>query len=236
MFAEIAQITEQLDDDAAMLDEIAAGRAELLEQMHEQAETWAREITYEADVGIMKSKLRISPEGVHWKGGTIGLEEITRLRWGGTKHSVSGVPTGTTYSITVGAKRTFLTIELKKREIFTEFVDRLWKTAGVRLLTEMLQGLRAGEQYRFGTAVVSDYGINLERTRMFGANETVPCRWNELLIWNDAGTFCIAREDEGKVGVELAYSEIDNLHILEAAIRMFWKRTSPRLSDLLEST
>ena len=236
VFAEIAQITEQLDDDAAMLDEIAAGRAELLEQMQEQAESWVREITYEADVGIMKSKLRISPEGVHWKGGTIGLEDITRVRWSGTKHSVSGVPTGTTYNITVGAKRTFFTIELKKGEIFTEFVDRLWKTAGVRLLTEMLQGLRAGEQYRFGTTVVSDHGIALERRRMFGAVESVPCRWTELLIWNEAGTFCIAREDEGKVGVELAYSEIDNLHILEAAMRMFWKRTSPRLSDLLEST
>ena len=236
VFAEIAQITEQLDDDAEMLDEIATARAELLEQMKEQAESWAREITYEADVGIMKSKLRISPEGVHWKGGTIGLEEITRVRWSGTKHSVSGIPTGTTYSITVGAKRTFFTIELKKREMLTEFVDRLWKTAGVRLLTEMLQGLRAGEQYRFGTAVVSDYGMALERRRMFGANESVPCRWTELLIWNGAGTFCIARKDEGKVGVELAYSEIDNLHILEAAIRMFWDKTSPRLSDLLEST
>ena len=236
VFAEIAQITELLDDDAAMLDEIATGRAELLEQMQEQAESWAREITYEADVGIMKSKLRISPEGVHWKGGAIGLEEISRVRWSGTKHSVSGIPTGTTYSITVGAKRTFFTIEVKKREIFTEFVDRLWKTAGVRLLTEMLQGLRAGEQYQFGRAVVSDYGITVERTRMIGANETVPCRWTELLIWNGAGTFCIARKDEGKVGVELAYSEIDNLHILEAAIRMFWKKTSPRLSDLLEPT
>ena len=204
--------------------------------MNPQILIGAREITYEADVGIMKSKLRISPEGVHWKGGTIGLEEISRVRWSGTKHSVSGIPTGTTYSITVGAKRTFFTIEVKKREIFTEFVDRLWKTAGVRLLTEMLQGLRAGEQHQFGRAVVSDYGITLERTRMFGANETVPCRWTELLIWNGAGTFCIARKDEGKVGVELAYNEIDNLHILEAAIRMFWKKASPRLSDLLEST
>ena len=236
VFAEIAQITEQLDDDDAMLDEIAAGRAELLEQMQEQAESWAREITYEADVGIMKSKLRISPEGVHWKGGTIGLEEITRVRWSGTKHSLSGIPTGTTYSITVGAKRTFFTIELKKREIFTEFVDRLWKTAGVRLLTEMLEGLKAGQKFRFGTAVVSDHGMVLERKRIFGADEAVPCRWTDLRIWNGAGTFCIARKDEGKVGVELGYSEIDNLHILEAAIRAFWKRSSPRLSDLLEST
>ena len=100
----------------------------------------------------------------------------------------------------------------------------------------MLEGLKAGQKFRFGTAVVSDHGMVLERKRMFGADEAVPCRWTDLLIWNGAGTFCIARKDEGKVGVELGYSEIDNLHILEAAIRGFWKRSSPRLSDLLEST
>ena len=235
VFAEIAKITEQLDTDAARLDEIAEERTELLEQMKAQAESWAGEITYEADVGVMKSKLRISPAGVHWKGTTIGLEEITRVRWSGTKHSVSGIPTGTRYHITVGCARTFVQIELKKQEIFNEFVDRLWKTAGVRLLTEMLEGLRAGRQYQFGTAVVSDYEMTLKRRRMFGADEAVPCRWTDLLIWNSAGTFCIARKDERKIGVELAYGDVDNAHILEAAMRAFWKRTSPRLSDLLES-
>ena len=71
---------------------------------------------------------------------------------------------------------------------------------------------------------------------MFGADEAVPCRWTDLLIWNDAGTFCIARKDERKIGVELAYGDVDNAHILEAAMRAFWKRTSARLSDLLEPT
>ena len=236
VFAEIAKITEQLDDDAARLDEITEERTEIIEEMKAQAESWAREITYEADVGVMQSKLRISPAGVHWKGTTIGLEEITRVRWSETKNSVRGIPTGTTYHITVGCGRSFVQIELKKREIFNEFVDRLWKTAGVRLLTEILKGLRAGRQYRFGTAVIGDYGIVLERARTFGANEEVFCEWTDLMIWNGAETFCIARKEEGKVGVELAYSEIDNLHILEAAIRAFWKRTSARLSDLLEST
>ena len=235
VFAEIAKITEQLDDDAARLDEIAEKRAELLERMKAQAESWAREITYEADVGVMKSKLRISPAGVHWKGTTIGLEEISRVTWSATKYSISGIPTGTTYHITVGCGRTFVQIELKEQEIFNEFIDRLWKAAGVRLLTEMLEGLKAGEQYRFGTTVVSDYGMILARTRLSGANEAVPCRWADLRTWNGAGTFCIARKDERKVGVELAYSEVDNLRILEAAIRVFRKRPSPRLSDLLES-
>ena len=49
VFAEVAKITEQLDDDAARLDEIAEERAQYLEQMKGQAESWAREITYEAE-------------------------------------------------------------------------------------------------------------------------------------------------------------------------------------------
>ena len=236
VFAEIAKITEQLDDDASRLDELAEQRADFLERMKARAESWAREITYEADVGVMKNKLRISPQGVHWKGSTISLEDITWIRWSGTRHSVSGIPTGTTYSITVGAEGTFVQIELKKREVFTEFVGRLWKTAGVRLLTEMLEGLKACRPYRFGTAVVVDYGVMLERRRVFGANEKVPCCWTDLRIWNGAGTFCIAKKGEGKVAVELPYREVDNVHILEAAMRALWKRGSPRMSDLLEAT
>ena len=61
------------------------------------------------------------------------------------------------------------------------------------------------------------------------------CQWSDLSIWNGAGTFCIAKKDERKVAVELPYGEVDNVHILEAAIRALWKRARPRLSDLLES-
>ena len=236
VFAEIAKITEQLDEDAARLNEIADERAEHFERMKEQAESWVDEITYEANVGMMKNKLGISPAGVQWKGSTIGLDEITRVRWSGTNHYTNGIPSNAKFSITVGAKRTFVRIELKDYRVFAEFVERLSKTAGMRLFTEMLKGLRAGQQYRFGTAVVGDYGIVFERPRVFGANEEVFCKWTELALGNGEGTFWIAKKDETKVAVELPYDEIDNVHVLEAAIRTFWRRASPRMSELLEST
>ena len=34
--------------------------------------------------------------------------------------------------------------------------------------------------------------------------------------------------------MELPYQEMDNVHILEAAMRVLWKSASPRLSDLLD--
>ena len=121
------------------------------------------------------------------------------------------------------------TIKLRKQQIYSEFVDRLWKTAGVRLLTEMLEELRAGKRYRFGTAIVTDYGVDLERRKLFSAKERVPCKWTDLVIGNGDGTFYITKKDEKKVAVELPYQDIDNVHILEAAMRAFWKSASPQL-------
>ena len=234
VFAEIDRVVEQSEEDASALDEIANRRSQHLADMEARAESWQQEITYEADVGaVFKEKIRISPEGVQWKGTSVPLEEISRMRWGGIRHSINGVPTGTTYKIVVASKRDKATIDLRKEHIYSEVVHRLWKTAGVRLLTEMLEGLRQGKRYRFGTAVVSDRGVELERRRLFGANERVLCSWTDLEIGNGAGTFFIAKSGEKKVSVELPYQDLDNVHVLEAAMRVFWKKASPRLSDLL---
>ena len=237
VFAEVDRVVEQSEEDASALDEIAEQRAQLLANMEAQIESWKNEITYEADIGLVfKDKLCISPEGVQWKGTKISLEEITKVRWGGTEHSVNGIPTGTTYNIFVGGDWVGIRVSLRKQQIYSEFIGRLWKTAGVRLLTEMLEGLKEGKRYRFGTAVIADYGVELERRHLFSSNECVPCKWTDLVIGNGAGTFYIAKKDERKVAVELPYQEIDNVHILEAAMRVFWKKASPRLSDLLKQS
>ena len=237
VFAEVDSVAEQSVEDATALEEIAEQRSRWLAEREVRAESWRREITYEADVGVMfKNKLRISPEGVEWKSSIIPLEEIERVRWGGTSHSVNGIPTGTTYTIVVGGGESEATVVLRKKEVYSEFVDRLWKAAGVRLLTEMLRGLRAGRRYRFGAAVITDYGVELERRRFFSSSERVPCRWTDVVIGNGSGTFNIAKKDDKKVAVELPYQEMDNVHILEAAMRVFWKSPKPRLSDLLEET
>ena len=235
VFAEIDRVVEQSEEDASALNEIAEQRSQFLAEMEGRADSWKREITYEADIGVVsKNKLRISPDGVQWRGSKIPLEEIKRVRWGATRHSVNGIPTGTTYNIFVGGERGGARIQLRKQQIYSEFVDRLWKTAGVRLLTEMLESLQAGKRYRFGTAIVTDQGVELERRKLFGANERLPCKWTDLVIGNGAGTFYIAKKDEKKVAVELPYQDMDNVHILEAAMRLFWKSASPRLSDLLD--
>lgn len=234
VFAEVGEVAERSAEDADALGEIAEQRVRLIEDAKKKAKEWRREITYEANVGaIFKDKLRISPEGIEWKGRRWDLDSISRVRWGGTRHSVNGIPTGTTYSIVFGNGSDYASIELKKEAIYSNFIDRLWRAVGVRLLTEYLEGLRDGKKYRFGSAVMSDHGMELERKKFFGSNERVFCRWGELEIWNGAGVFYIGKKEDKKLAAAFSYQEEDNIHVLEAAIRMFWKRGGDRLSGLL---
>ena len=234
VFAEVVEVAERTAEDADALDGIAEQRTRLIEDAKNSAEEWRREITYEVDIGaVFKDKLRISPEGIEWKGRRWDLDSITRVRWGGTRHSVNGIPTGTTYSIVFGNGSNYASIELKKEAIYSNFIDRLWKAVGVRLLTEYLEGLRDGKQYRFGSTVMSDLGMELEHKKLFGSNERVFCRWGELVIWNGAGAFCIGKKEDKKLAAAFSYQDEDNIHVLEAAIRMFWKRGGDRLSSLL---
>lgn len=236
VFAEVDRVVERTEEDAAVLDKIAEQRTELLNNAKAEAEQWRREITYEAEWGLVfKDRLKISPDGVEWKGRLIPLDSISRLRWGGTKHYVNGVPSGTTYSIFVGADWEVEKIELREEQVYGEFIERLWKAVGIRLLTQLLEGLKKGEKYRFGNAVIDDYGAEIERPHMFGPNEKVRCRWSDLVIGNANGGFYIAKKDEMKVAANLPYQDEDNVHILEAAMRTFWKRSSARISDLLKS-
>ena len=234
VFAEVIEIAERTAEDAGALDDIAEQRTHLIEDVKNQTEEWRREITYEADVGVLfKDKLRISPEGIEWKKSRWDLDSITRVRWGGTRHSINGIPSGTTYNIVFGNRSNYSSIELKKETIYTNFIDRLWRTVGVRLMTECLEGLRAGKKYEFGSAVISDSGIELEpntwtkRTKVF-------CRWSELTIWNGPGVFCVGKKGEKKVATSFSYQGEDNIHILEAAIRMLWKKGGDRLSSILK--
>lgn len=234
VFAEVGEVAERTAEDADTLEDIAEQRSRLIEDTKNRAEEWRKEITYEAELGVIfKDKLRISPEGIEWKGRRWDLDSITRIRWGGTRHSVNGIPTGTTYSIIFGNGSNYASIELKSEAIYSNFIDCLWRAVGVRLLTEFLEGLRDGNKFRFGSAIMSDHGMELGRKRLFGSVEQVFCRWSELVIWNGAGVFCIGKKDDKKLVAAFSYQDEDNIHVLEAAIRMFWERSGDRLSSLL---
>jgi len=232
LFTELPEVSERVEQDADTLAAIFHERKQAVALRDE----WAREITYRAEIGVIfKDTLSISPDGISWKGQSFPLDSITRVRWGGVRHSVNGVPTGTTYTIAFGDIRSEAIVELKKEAIYSTFIDKLWRAVCVRLLGEILEALKAGRDLCFGDALLHDDGITLVKRKFLGANEKVRCSWGQVQIWNADGSFYIGSKDDKKTNVAISYIHVANTHILEQAIRMAFKKPGlRRLSELLQ--
>lgn len=232
LFSELPEVFEQLEQDADALADIFHER----KQAEARIDEWGREITYRADVGGMfKDTLSISLQGISWKRQSFPLESITRVRWGGTRNSINGIPTGTTYTIAFGDKHSEAVVELKKKEVYTKFLEKLWQAVCVRLLVEMLEALKSGRHLYFGNVIVQDDSITLVRRKVLGVDENVRCSWANVQIWSADGAFCIKSKDDKKINASISYINVANTHIMEQAIRMAFKKPGlRRLSDLLQ--
>jgi len=156
------------------------------------------------------------------------LNKITRVRWGGTSNS-----TGTTYSICFGDNRRMAVVDPGSSGVYEQFVDKLWNAVCVRILTEMLVSLKKGSRYEFGDAVVDDYGVEVTK-RKFISSVRVYGKWYQVRIYNGNGSFILGIDGDKNAYSEMPYQEVDNVHILEAAMRMFFKSSNTRLSSLLK--
>ncbi len=232
LFAEVPEIADRAEEDAEALADIFQQRQTAAAHKDE----WAREITYRAEIGVMfKDTLSISPDDVSWKGQSFPLDSITRVRWGGVSHSVNGIPTGTTYTIAFGDRRSEVVAELKKQDIYSTFIDKLWRAVCVRLLTEMLEALKDGRDLHFGDALLHDDGVTLVKRKFLGSKEKVRCSWGQVHVWSADGSFCIVAKDDKKVNAGVSYIHGANTHVLEQAIRMGFKKPGlRRLSELLQ--
>lgn len=229
LFAELPEMLERLDQDAETLDEIHGNRKEAQKRSNE----WAKEIFYQAEIGLVfKDTLRISTKGVEWKDKLFPLDSIKWVKWGAVSRSVNGVPTGTDYTIAVGDNRSSAVIETRKEDIFSNFTDKLWRAVCVRLLTENLETLKSGKSISFGDAVVDDKGVQLTKHKFFG-NETEYRDWGKVTYGSSGGSLFITAQDDKKVYVSLPYLSTPNAHILEAMIRLSFKKWTGRLSGLL---
>jgi|TARA_B100000315_G_C14563107_1_gene581510 hypothetical protein len=232
LFAELPEVVERVEQDSEALADIFQNR-----KMNEaQKDEWARDITYRAEVGVMfKDVLSISPDGLSWKNQRFPLDAVTRVRWGAVRHSVNGIPTGTTYTLAFGDNRSEAVVELKKESTYSTFLEKLWKAVVIRLLTELFETLQGGNEVRFGEATLSDDGITLVKHKFLGANEKIRCSWAQVHVWGADGSFYIGSKDDKKTYVGLSYIHAANTHVLEQAIRMAFKKPGMRrLSDMLQ--
>lgn len=231
-FSELPELSERVEQDADALEDIFHNR----KQADSQRNEWAREITYRAEIGVVfKDTLSISPDGIAWKKQRYPLDAITRVRWGGVRHSVNGIPTGTTYTLAFGDNRSEAVVELKRKEVYSTFLDKLWPAVCFRILTELLEALKSGKEISFGDAAVRDDGVTLTKHKFLGSNERVRCSWHQTHIWTADGAFYIGAKDDKKTYAGLSYIHTPNIHIVEQAIRMAFKKPGMCvLSDVLQ--
>ena len=231
VFAEIPEVSEKIDQDAETIENIIKENKEAAENY----EKWIEEITYSARVGtLFKLPLWISADGIGYDNNNFKMEDITRVRWGGITEK-SALFSTTNYKIYFGDDRKLIQVETKNQEVFTEFTTRLMKTVGFRIMQEMIDGLAGGQSYSFGETTLNDNGIELLKHKFVGADERVHIQWSDLAIGNGPGYFSISMPKDKKTYAKLYYLEIDNLHIFELAMRIFWKQPSTvKLSQIFQ--
>jgi hypothetical protein len=234
LFSELPELAEHIEEDANTLEKVTREIGEFENQRKE----WEKEITYSAEIGaLFKSTLSISPRGIAWRNRTFPLESITRVRWGGVKHSVNGIPTGTNYTIAFGDEHSEAVVNLRRQDVFSAFIEKVWRAVGIRLLTEFLQTLKAGKEVRIGALAIRNDGVTLPTHKIWGAGEDVRCSWHQVQVWSADGSFYIGAKDNKKVYAAASYIAVPNVHIVEQAIRMAFKKPGMGfLSDVMATS
>ena len=231
LFSELPEFAERVSADTQALSDIAKQRQKSEREQRE----WEEEIAFSADVGVVfKDTLSISAKGISWKDRTYPLDSITRVRWGGVRHSVNGIPTGTDYTVAFGDNRTESVVSIKREATYSKFTEKLWRAVCVRLMTDILKALREGAEVHFGEAAVRDDGVTLIKHKFLGSNEAIRYPWSQVQIWSADGAVVVGAKDDKKVYVSLSYIQVPNAHLLEQMIRMAFKQAGlKRLSELL---
>lgn len=231
LFAELPELSDRVEQDVEALRGIQQNR----EKDAQENADWEREITFSAELGmIFKDVLSISPLGVSWKGRSYPLDKITRVRWGATVHRTNGMKTGTTYTFAFGDDTSEAVGTISKKEVFENFIDKLWRAVCFRLLNDLVKALKAGRELSFGGGKIRDDGVTLIKHKMFGANEAVHCPWSNTHIYSASGAFYVQAKDDKKAYIGSTYIEGRNTHIFEQLIRMAFKKPGMRkLSDIL---
>jgi hypothetical protein len=121
LFAELPEIVERVEEDIDTLDDLFYQIQEAKDKKEREERQFQESLNYSVEIGIlMKDKLSISSKGITWKNKTYPLESITRVTWGATRHSVNGIPTGTTYTISFGDDRSTSTVETRRGSVYEE--------------------------------------------------------------------------------------------------------------------
>ncbi|MDR1137894.1 MAG: hypothetical protein LBK91_06185 [Synergistaceae bacterium] len=199
----------------------------------ERSELAGENIVFDTDVEIIsKERVCVSSEWIEWRGVRWHMRAITRLRWGRTSEETIGVRGAASYRVFWGDETSCAFLDFINSQAYEKFVRSLWKTVGLNLFYKILAWLRNGRNYRFGSVMANDFGIELERHKSAGGRK-VFCVWDDIVIMDEPGVFCIGKKNSDDLWTDFKYLEDDNINLLENAVRMRARRGGDRLSSLL---
>lgn len=99
-----------------------------------------------------------------------------------------------------------------------------------------LNRLRQGGQLAFAGATLDDMGVILTKHRLLRPGEQIYYTWPETYIYSDVHALKICAVGDTRVFISLSYQDVDNVHILEKALRILYKTRNPRLSSALDES
>jgi hypothetical protein len=221
IFAELPEVARTLEKDSEALEEIYQKR---LKEKDDQ-KAWEKDITYKTELGVIfKDVLAISPKGIQWKNTVYRLEDVNRIRWGATKHYTNGIPTGTTYTIAFGNQNGMSSVETRDINVYNTFIDKLWKAVGVRLVTQLLEGLEAGKEYTWDGVTIDKNGVKIVIRRLLLSDLEGYRPWKDIIIDHANGCLVVYFKNDNKLHRELSYQNLNNIHVLEMAMNLIMKQ------------
>ncbi|WP_310004528.1 hypothetical protein [Caballeronia sp. LZ043] len=232
LFVDLPEFGDTLAEDAKAIKGL---RQSATDTQRQNAE-WEREIAFEADVGVVfRDRLAVASQGITWKGRQFPLDSIRRVRWGGVRRSVNGVPTGTDYHVALSIKDAGeQNINLRKESTYTGFTQALWRAVCVRLMIDMLNRLEKGETLHFGSFSVEDGAITLPQHKFWSNNAPLRLRWSDVHVWSADGRFVVGKRDDKKVHGSASYIKDWDTHLIEHLIRGAFKKGAAKLTDYLK--
>jgi len=219
---------EKLTEDKSVLEDILIRKA----KSKEEDERWRREIQLDIEIGAMfKSRLIINADTISYRDAVIRTSDVDRVGWGILVYYQNNVKDRTDYKIWCGTNKTVINIDCQQalesekttEERYELITGKLWKAVCVRLISQTLSRLSAGEKVRFGEIVVDKEGILLNKHGRYAIEGQHYARWPNLRIGNRPGMFTISSDQDISARAELGYRDVDNVHILEAIMRFLWK-------------
>jgi hypothetical protein len=185
-------------------------------------------------VGLLQRPLGINGEAVWFGSRRFPLQSISRVGWTTARESFYGISGPTQFRIVFGDAQLLMKVEGIDRSVFQTFIERLWHAAGLRLVYETLDAVKAGRQVELAGVKFSDEGPTLEKPNaLFGA-KAADVKWQAVRATNSDGAFAISARDGSGYTASASYARAANTPVLAWIVETALKHKLDRLSALLD--